>query len=260
MSLRDAPRSSEFSGGQGREAGRRYGRRGYGGLLVGFVALTVSLSGCSGGDQDTAASVKSSAAASASAHISASPSTSASPSATPSVSPSATPSKKPVVKETVSNYASWNVQKAVADARKHRVTSVSYTDASELKRTVVHTSNWKVCSQTPSAGSYSTATKLTFKIVGSGESCTHPPRASSGSTSSSGGSSSSGGAGTGSGGSTSTGGSSTKAQLCSIRSNAGNCYHAGQFCRKADVGATTTDAAGRKIACGFESGSNRWHY
>ncbi|WP_406114209.1 hypothetical protein [Streptomyces sp. NBC_01014] len=148
----------------------------------------------------------------------------------------------------MSNYANWNVQKAVADARKHRVTSVSYTDASELKRTVVHTSNWKVCSQTPSAGSYSTATKLTFKIVGSGESCTHPPRASSG------------GAGTGSGGSTSTGGSSTKAQLCSIRSNAGNCYHAGQFCRKADVGATTTDAAGRKIACGFESGSNRWHY
>ncbi|WP_393058342.1 hypothetical protein [Streptomyces sp. LN549] len=137
---------------------------------------------------------------------------------------------------------------------------MSYVDASELRRSVVRTSNWKVCSQSPSAGTYRTATKLAFKIVGVNESCAHPPRPSSGATSSSGGSSSSGGGSSGSDGSTSTGGSSTTAQLCSIRSNAGNCYHAGQFCRKADVGATTTDAAGRKITCGYEAGANRWHY
>ncbi|MEV0786823.1 hypothetical protein AB0I52_28470 [Streptomyces sp. NPDC050423] len=165
--------------------------------------------------------------------------------------------------ETVSDYAGWNLRKAVADARGHHVTSVSYADASELRRSVVHTSNWKVCSQSPSLGTDSTPTKLAFKIVETGESCAHPPRSSSSGTSNSGGSSSSGSSGSGgasSGGSTSAGGSNATTQLCSIRSNAGNCYHAGQFCRKADVGATTTDAAGRKIACGFEAGANRWHY
>ncbi|MFJ4897178.1 hypothetical protein [Streptomyces sp. NPDC088727] len=160
-------------------------------------------------------------------------------------------------------YAGWNLGKAVADARGHHVKSVSYADASELRRSVVHTSNWKVCSQSPSAGTYGTSTKLSFKIVEAGESCAHPPRASSSGTSSSGGSSSSGGNGGGSsssGGSTATGGGSTTTQVCSIRSNAGNCYHAGQFCRNADVGATTTDAAGRKITCSYQASANRWHY
>ncbi|MFJ2414736.1 hypothetical protein [Streptomyces brevispora] len=127
----------------------------------------------------------------------------------------------------------------------------------------MHTSNWKVCSQSPSAGAHSTSAKLAFKIVEADESCAHPPRASTSGTSGSGGSSSSGGSSgdsSSSGGSTATGGGSTTTQVCSIRSNAGNCYHAGQFCRNADVGATTTDAAGRKITCGFEAGANRWHY
>ncbi|AEW99704.1 hypothetical protein SCATT_p15110 (plasmid) [Streptantibioticus cattleyicolor NRRL 8057 = DSM 46488] len=48
--------------------------------------------------------------------------------------------------------------------------------------------------------------------------------------------------------------------MCGIRSNAGNCYRAGQFCRKADLGRTTTDAEGRAITCGMESGRPHWHY
>ncbi|WP_327290275.1 hypothetical protein [Streptomyces sp. NBC_01198] len=47
---------------------------------------------------------------------------------------------------------------------------------------------------------------------------------------------------------------------CSIRSAAGNCYKAGQFCRKADRGRTTTDAHGRKISCVIQSGKPHWHY
>ncbi|WP_406096598.1 hypothetical protein [Streptomyces sp. NBC_01013] len=165
--------------------------------------------------------------------------------------------------ETVTDYTGWNLRKAVADARGHHVRSVSYTDASELRRSVVHTSNWKVCKQSPAVGTYGTSTKLAFTIVEANESCAHPPRAASSGTSSSGGSSTSGGSSggsSGSGGSTATGGGSTTTQVCSIRSNAGNCYRAGQFCRKADVGATTTDAAGRRITCGYQSSANRWHY
>ncbi|MFI1092869.1 hypothetical protein [Streptomyces sp. NPDC020917] len=48
--------------------------------------------------------------------------------------------------------------------------------------------------------------------------------------------------------------------VCSIRSSAGNCYKAGQFCRSSDVGLSTTDAQGRKITCGEVSGRNHWHY
>ncbi|WP_329177522.1 hypothetical protein [Streptomyces sp. NBC_01477] len=47
---------------------------------------------------------------------------------------------------------------------------------------------------------------------------------------------------------------------CSIRSNAGNCYKAGQFCRKADLGRTTTDAQGRSITCRMKSGKPHWQY
>ncbi|WP_329616055.1 hypothetical protein OG244_25875 [Streptomyces brevispora] len=165
---------------------------------------------------------------------------------------------------TVSDYTGWNLRKALADAREHHVKSVSYADASRLGRSVLHTTNWKVCSQSRSTGTYSTATKLAFKIVVANESCAHPPRSSSGGTSGgtsgSGASSSSGGGSSSSGASTSTGGGSTTTQVCSIRSNAGNCYHAGQFCRNADVGATTTDAAGRRITCGYQANANRWHY
>lgn len=226
-------------------------RRLRGSLVVGLVALSLGLSACSSGSQDDKASV------SVSASKSRPPSPSATPSASSSTSPSATPSKRPTVKATVSNYRGWNLRKAVADARKHHVKSVSYRDASELRRAVAHTYNWKICSQDPSAGADSAGVKLAFKIVEIGESCTHPPRASSG-TSSGGGKSSS--SGSGSSGNSSAGGSSTKTHLCSIRSNAGNCYQAGQFCRNSDVGATTTDAAGREITCGFKSGRNRWHY
>jgi hypothetical protein len=49
---------------------------------------------------------------------------------------------------------------------------------------------------------------------------------------------------------------------CSIRADSGNCYNAGEFCRKADVGKSTTDAAGRSITCSYEDGDKQphWHY
>ncbi|WP_199239376.1 hypothetical protein [Streptomyces sp. ICBB 8177] len=48
--------------------------------------------------------------------------------------------------------------------------------------------------------------------------------------------------------------------MCGIRSNAGNCYRAGEFCRDADLGKSTTDAAGRVIRCLMESGRPHWTY
>lgn len=51
-----------------------------------------------------------------------------------------------------------------------------------------------------------------------------------------------------------------RSEVCSIRSNAGNCYKAGQFCRKADLGRTTTDASGRSITCRTVSGRPHWQY
>ncbi|TWG00062.1 hypothetical protein FHX73_113928 [Kitasatospora viridis] len=47
---------------------------------------------------------------------------------------------------------------------------------------------------------------------------------------------------------------------CSIRSNAGNCYSEGEFCRKSDVGQTTTDAAGRPITCEYLNGESQPHW
>ncbi|MEX3102645.1 MULTISPECIES: hypothetical protein [unclassified Streptomyces] len=47
---------------------------------------------------------------------------------------------------------------------------------------------------------------------------------------------------------------------CSIVSNSGNCYSAGQFCRKADHGETTTNASGRRITCAYNSNAWRWTY
>ena len=49
------------------------------------------------------------------------------------------------------------------------------------------------------------------------------------------------------------------AAACSIRSTAGNCYRAGQFCRDGDLGKTTTDADGAAITCLLESGRPHWH-
>ncbi|MBO1416518.1 hypothetical protein [Streptomyces sp. FH025] len=45
---------------------------------------------------------------------------------------------------------------------------------------------------------------------------------------------------------------------CEIRSNAGNCYAAGQFCRDADLGRSTHDANGRMIYCRMVSGKPHW--
>ncbi|BFV58132.1 hypothetical protein KCMC57_up32360 [Kitasatospora sp. CMC57] len=45
---------------------------------------------------------------------------------------------------------------------------------------------------------------------------------------------------------------------CEIVSNAGNCYQAGQFCRNADLGRTTHDAAGRLLYCRMVSGKPHW--
>jgi hypothetical protein len=48
--------------------------------------------------------------------------------------------------------------------------------------------------------------------------------------------------------------------VCSIRSNAGNCYAAGEFCRNSDHGATTTDASGTPITCSPSGARWRWTY
>ncbi|WP_189262761.1 hypothetical protein [Streptomyces fuscichromogenes] len=45
---------------------------------------------------------------------------------------------------------------------------------------------------------------------------------------------------------------------CTIVSNAGNCYAAGQFCRNSDHGAVTTTASGVKIKCAYSSNAWRW--
>jgi hypothetical protein len=46
---------------------------------------------------------------------------------------------------------------------------------------------------------------------------------------------------------------------CSIVSNAGNCYAAGEFCRQRDLGKSTTDADSESIICVMESGRPHWH-
>ncbi|MFF2045460.1 hypothetical protein ACFVVX_34085, partial [Kitasatospora sp. NPDC058170] len=45
---------------------------------------------------------------------------------------------------------------------------------------------------------------------------------------------------------------------CEIRSNAGNCYKAGQFCRNDDLGRSTHEAGGRVIYCRMVSGKPHW--
>lgn len=56
----------------------------------------------------------------------------------------------------------------------------------------------------------------------------------------------------------------TKAQenaSCYPLSNAGNCYKAGQICRKADIGSSGRDANGRAIHCRKDSSvGQRWGY
>ncbi|WP_136217057.1 hypothetical protein [Streptomyces sp. A1136] len=47
---------------------------------------------------------------------------------------------------------------------------------------------------------------------------------------------------------------------CEIVSNSGNCYKAGQFCRKADVGRETHGANGRLIYCRQDGSQPRWNY
>ncbi|WJV44717.1 hypothetical protein [Streptomyces flavofungini] len=50
------------------------------------------------------------------------------------------------------------------------------------------------------------------------------------------------------------------AEKCSILSNSGNCYRAGQFCRNSDHGAATTTASGQRITCRLSSNAWRWVY
>ncbi|WP_338702196.1 hypothetical protein V2W30_32930 [Streptomyces sp. Q6] len=47
---------------------------------------------------------------------------------------------------------------------------------------------------------------------------------------------------------------------CSIVSNSGNCYAAGQYCRNSDHGAATTTASGAAITCRYRSNAWRWSY
>lgn len=72
------------------------------------------------------------------------------------------------------------------------------------------------------------------------------------------------GSGTGGGSGTSdqsySGSSGTDTGTCSITSNSGNCYQAGQYCRNSDHGASTTTAGGTSITCSYSSGAWRWTY
>ncbi len=66
---------------------------------------------------------------------------------------------------------------------------------------------------------------------------------------------------TGSGTSSSAGRSNDSGSgTCSIVSNTGNCYQAGQYCRNGDHGATTTTAGGARITCTYRSNGWRWSY
>ncbi|MFD5075745.1 hypothetical protein [Streptomyces sp. NPDC058371] len=56
------------------------------------------------------------------------------------------------------------------------------------------------------------------------------------------------------------GGGSDSTGTCTIVSNAGNCYSAGQFCRNSDHGAITTTDSGTKIKCAYSSNAWRWTY
>jgi hypothetical protein len=47
---------------------------------------------------------------------------------------------------------------------------------------------------------------------------------------------------------------------CSIVSNSGNCYSAGQYCRNSDHGAVTTTESGARIKCAQRSNAWRWTY
>ncbi|MFJ3301643.1 hypothetical protein ACIPSA_00720 [Streptomyces sp. NPDC086549] len=67
------------------------------------------------------------------------------------------------------------------------------------------------------------------------------------------------GAGSSGSGSSDTG-TGTGTGTCSITSNAGNCYQAGQYCRNSDHGAVTTTAGGTSIRCSYSSGGWRWTY
>jgi len=65
------------------------------------------------------------------------------------------------------------------------------------------------------------------------------------------------------GGETNTGtgsGSDDSTGTCSIVSNSGNCYAAGQFCRNADHGKSTTTASGSRIKCVLSANAWRWTY
>lgn len=68
----------------------------------------------------------------------------------------------------------------------------------------------------------------------------------------------------GTGGNTTSSSSSSSSQdsvgTCSITSNAGNCYSAGQFCRNSDHGAVTTTAGGTPIKCAYSASRWRWTY
>lgn len=55
-------------------------------------------------------------------------------------------------------------------------------------------------------------------------------------------------------------GSQDTTGTCSIVSNAGNCYSAGQFCRNSDHGAATTNEGGTRIKCAYSSNAWRWTY
>ncbi|MFJ9543151.1 hypothetical protein ACIRPX_38755 [Streptomyces sp. NPDC101225] len=68
------------------------------------------------------------------------------------------------------------------------------------------------------------------------------------------------GTSTGSGGSGSSSGGGGGTGTCSIVSNAGNCYAAGQFCRSSDHGAVTTTAGGSAIKCTYSANAWRWTY
>lgn len=126
--------------------------------------------------------------------------------------------------------------------------SVAATSAAPAPTVTVTVTATATETATPAPAPTVTKTK-TVKVPGPTVTATVTRATSSGS-----------GSGSGSGGSGSGGGGTTATSTCSIRSNAGNCYRAGQFCRNSDHGALTTTATGARIKCGYSGSAWRWSY
>ncbi|MCX3058848.1 hypothetical protein [Streptomyces beihaiensis] len=189
-------------------------------------------------------------------------STAPSPTPTPTAS-KATASPTPTVTVSLRSYAGEPVGDAVAAARHHGLTySVRLADASATvtspgAKASSYAKSEKVCRQLLDKDGLNPDFDVAFLIARDGHDCagkplpkptpTHTSRPTSRTTSS-----------------TSTGSSGGSHTSCGpILSGSGNCYDAGQYCRKSDVGSSTRAANGRIIHCRYISTDSRmphWQY